>query len=325
MNRLPPLRRILSLGSINADFRVRIDAPLGAAETAVGHDLRCLGGGKAANVAVVARMLGCEATLLGRVGDDELASQALRPLSDLGVDLSGVRRAAGERTAVAFIAVPPSGAKRVVLAGEANLGYADDDIAAVCKVIETASPDSLLVVDYEVSPRAASQAVHAAHRRGMCIVIDPSFPNAADRAALRLADALTPTEDEAKALTGVRGRGEAAAAEAARALATLGPKIICVKLEGGGCLLHHEGRTWRVGSHPSGIVVDATGAGDAFTGAFAVALFEGQSVPQAAAFAVAASDLAITRYGAQPSYPSRERLQEQLRVSRLARGTTVAP
>jgi len=296
-----PPPRILSLGSINADFQLRIDAPAGAPATSVGRDLLRLGAGKAANVAVVARMLGCEVSLLGRIRDDELAWQALRPLHDLGVDLGPVRRAATEP----------------------NLGYADEDIAAVCETIETANPAGVLVVDYEISPRAASQAVRAAHRRGLCIVIDPSFPHAADRAAFRLADALVTDESEAKTLTGVRGHGEAAAAEAALALVELGPKVVCVRLDSG-CLLHHHGRIWRVGSHLAAPVTDASGAGDAFVGAFAVALFDGQSMPRAAAFAVAARGLARSGDGEQNDYPTRERLQRTA-GSGLARPSRVRP
>jgi len=121
----------------------------------------------------------------------------------------------------------------------------------------------------------------------------------------------------------VTGHGEGAAAAAARALSELGPPVVCIKLDGGGCLLRHRGRTWRVGSHPAGPVADSTRAGDAFTGALAVALFEGQKVPQAAAFAVAASDLAVSAYGSQPAYPDRERLQEQLRTGRQASSVAV--
>ena len=292
---------ILSLGSIDADLQVRIESPPGATETAAGRELLRLGAGKAANVAAVARMLGCEVSLLGRVGDDERAWQALRPLLDLGVDLGALRRAAAEP----------------------NLGYTDEDIAALCETIETANPASLLVVDYEISPRAASQAVRAAHRRGLCIVVDPSFAHAADRAAFRLADALIPDESEAKTLTGVRGHGEAAAAEAALALVEPGPKVVCIRLDAGGCLLHHHGRIWRVGSHPAEPVIDASGTGDAFVAAFAVALFDGQSMPRAAAFAVAANALARPSDGTQNAHPTRERLQRL--AGGLARPSRVRP
>ena len=69
-------------------------------------------------------------------------------------------------------------------------------------------------------------------------------------------------------------------------------------------------------------VVDTTGAGDAFTAAFAVALLEEQPPLQSAAFAVAASELAASGYGAQPAYPDREQLEAQLRCRPARRSLT---
>ena len=58
----------------------------------------------------------------------------------------------------------------------------------------------------------------------------------------------------------------------------------------------HDGQAWHL---PAALVevVDTTGAGDAFTGAFGVALLEGLAPQQAAQWAVAASELAVTVYG----------------------------
>jgi ribokinase len=55
--------------------------------------------------------------------------------------------------------------------------------------------------------------------------------------------------------------------------------------------------------------VDTTAAGDAFVGAFAVALTEGLSNQKAAAWANAAAALSVTRVGAQPSLPNRAELE----------------
>src|SRR4051794_13913198 len=98
---------VLSLGSINADFQVRVDQPVGELETTAGHDLCRFSGGKAANVALLARRLGHPASLLGRVGSDDLAEQALGPLRAEGVDIDGVRIGRDAQTAVAMILVPP--------------------------------------------------------------------------------------------------------------------------------------------------------------------------------------------------------------------------
>lgn len=311
--------RILSLGSINADFQVRTDTPPGERETLEAHDFRRLSGGKAANVAFLARRLGHPAALLGRVGDDELAAQALGTLAEEGVDLDGVHRARGTPTAVSMIVVPASGKKRIVLAGNANLGWSAQEVEATRARVAAADPGGVLVVDHEIDPAAAHAALRAARSRGLRAVVDPSFPRHVEREALRGVEALTPNEDEARELAGVDRPGNAGLAETARALAALGVRTVCIKLGDGGCLLLHDGA---LGLVPAGRVeiVDATGAGDAFTGAFAVALLEGRGPLQAAAFAVACSDLAVTGYGSQPAYPARERLEAHLATIAPATG-----
>jgi ribokinase len=60
-------------------------------------------------------------------------------------------------------------------------------------------------------------------------------------------------------------------------------------------------------------VADTTAAGDAFVGAFAVALAEGRPVTEAVHWTNAAGALAVTKLGAQPSMPTRAELEEFLR------------
>jgi len=308
-------RSLLSLGSINADFQVRVDEAPGRAEWLAGRDLRRLCGGKAANVAVQARRLGHEARLFGRIGDDDLAEQVLGPLRASGVDLRGVRQRHGDGTSVAMVIVPPDGRKRIVAANRANLDFDEADIEAVERGIAAAEAGSVLVVDYEITPRAVSRAIAAARERGLRVVIDPSLPGAVDRTDLARATALTPNESEALALTDIKGNGPDAILDAAHALARRGPSLVCIKLDDGGCLLLHEKSAWHQRAAPVE-VVDTTGAGDAFTAAFAVALLEEQPPLQSAAFAVAASEIAVGGYGAQTAYPDRERLEVQLRSAR---------
>ena len=201
----PPAPRplLLSLGSINADFQVRVDDAAWEAETVAAHDLHRFSGGKASNVALLARRLGCDACLLGRVGEDELAEQALAPLRAEGVDLRGVRTGRGDGTAVSMIVVPPKGKKRIVLAGEANLRFDEADIGAIEQHIAAAPEGSLLVVDYEITPHAASRAIAAARRRGLRVVVDPSFPDQVPHEDLAKVHALTPNAEEALTLAGI--------------------------------------------------------------------------------------------------------------------------
>lgn len=308
-----PRRSILCLGGLAADFQIRTEAVPSSAAAVAGREFRRLGGGRGANVALCARRLGHAVRLFGRVGDDDLAEQTLAPLQAAGIELAGVRRAG--HTSVAMIMVPPDGRKVSAATAEANLEFDQHDIQVLESAIAAAVPGSVLVVDHEVSPRAASRAIAAAHERGLRVVVDPSYPHAVHKADLRRATALTPNVGEALALTGIKGRDPVALADAAHALARLGVPLVCIKLDDGGCLLLHLKSAWH--QRPAPVeVVDTTGAGDAFTAAFAVALLEERPPLDAVAFAVAAAELSVGVYGAQPSYPSRERLDAQVRTGR---------
>lgn len=301
---------ILSLGSINADFQVRIDAPLQNGETVMSRDFVRLSGGKAANVALLARRLGLDAVLIGRVGQDDLAEQAMAPLRQAGVDTRHVTRSAGS-TAVSMIAVPPDGKKTIVLAGNANDSWDEAAVEAMVKAVAEAPKDSVLVVDQEISARVVTRALRLAAERGIRTVLDPSPPERVGREALSCVHAMTPNASEAGRLTEMTVSDPESAMRAAERMLGWGVRIACVKLPDGGCVAAWEGGRVHIPSlNVQG--VDATGAGDAFTAAFAVSLLEGGDPVDAACYGVAASSCAVMAYGSQPSYPSRAEIEAKL-------------
>jgi ribokinase len=312
---LDPSRPVLfCLGSINADLQFGLDTTLDGRGIVAASRFERLPGGKAANVACLAARLGQPAVLLGRVGRDEWAAQALEPLALAGVDVRAVRRGPGS-TGVAVVVVPPDGRKQIVAAGEANQAFAQADVEAIERHLREAPAGSVLVADYEVSVDAVSRALAVAHEHGLRVVVDPSFPERVPPGDLAFIDVLTPNDEEARTLTGVSGRGVEASLAAARELAGRGAVTVAIKLDGGGCLLWHEGRCSHLHGAPVE-VVDTTGAGDAFTGAFALALMQGHDVAEAARWAVAASEVAVTAFGAQPSFPDAAALRQRLALER---------
>lgn len=304
---------LLSLGSINADFQVRIDEPPGGRETLLAHDLCRLSGGKASNTAYLAARFGLRSILLGRVGDDALAEQALAPLREAGVQVDGVGHAEGRSTGVSMIMVPPDAKKQIVLATEANDCWDDAAADAMTACIDGCETPASLVLDYEIPGWVVRRAIEAAARKGLQTVLDPSFPDRLERDLLGKLHAITPNLPEAEGLVGRSIGSVAEAASAARELQRSGTPIVCIKLAAGGCVLASEQALLHI---PPGEVVpvDTTGAGDAFTGVFAIALLEGRAPREAAAWGVAAANLAVTGYGSQPSYPTREQ------VERMANG-----
>ncbi|WP_407294478.1 PfkB family carbohydrate kinase [Stutzerimonas zhaodongensis] len=300
---------LLSLGSINADFQVRVDDPAGSRETQLAHDLCRLSGGKASNTAFIGARFGHRSLLLGRVGDDELAEQALGPLRQAGVEVDNVGRAAGQHTGVSMIMVPPGGKKNIVLATNANDCWEDAAIDAMAAAIDSCKTPALLVFDYEVPARVVDQALEAAARRNIPAVLDPSFPDRVDQKLLPRLHAITPNVSEAEGLVGHSLDSIDRLANAARQLQRDGPVVVCIKLGDGGCVQATADQTLHI--PPSDVEpVDTTGAGDAFTGVFAVALLEGLEPRQAAAWGVAAANLAVRGYGSQPAYADRQQVVE---------------
>ncbi|MER9233417.1 PfkB family carbohydrate kinase [Mesorhizobium sp. M0622] len=302
---------VLSLGSINADLQFDVQGSLGD-----GGNMRASGfaqraGGKAANVAYFTHRLGVPTRLVGRVGDDHFAENAVGPLKEAGLGLEHVGVAHGIPTGVAMVAVPKDGTKSILSASNANMSWDDATVENVVAAIRNAPDRSILVADFEISLPVLNAAFATARERGLRILADPTFADQIDRSQLDRFYAVTPNQQEASDLLGVRIASNEDAARAALQLNALGVEIACVKLEQGGCFLALDQDVMQILAPPVE-VVDKTGAGDAFIAAMAVALLDGKSPYDAACWGVAASTIAVGKKGAQESYPSMREFQQMI-------------
>lgn len=287
-------RTIAVIGSINIDL-VAVAARLPReGETVLASDYRVVCGGKGANQAVAAAVLGGHVQMVGCVGDDEYGRVAKSNLAAHGVGVRAVRTVAGALTGVALIVVDARGRNLIAVAPNANVHVRVPGRPFDIAVMQLETPYS--------PPRARLLILNPA----------PARPDALERAArrskllLRGVDLVVPNEHEAEILTGRRDPVRAAAAllrlGARQALITLGAEGVF----DGGCA---RGAASIVGDgrprhHPAFPVraTDTVGAGDAFIGALAAALAEGHADP--IRFAQAAAAFKCTRAGAQ-SVPTR--------------------
>jgi ribokinase len=303
--------RIVALGSVNLDVEVRAPRWPAAGETLMGRDALLTGGGKAANVALLARRLGHEAQLLARVGDDWVHEHVLERLRNEGVDLQGVKPVPGAATAVSVIIVQDDGKKVIVLVGGANERWDEEASREAARAVGDAPRGSVFVADFEVAASVVRSTIEAARAAGHTIVVDPSPADRVDTKLLAMADCVTPNAGEAQALSGVKVESLKDAERAGRVLLERGVRSALVKLHDGGCACVTADGVRHVEPFPAK-VVDKTGAGDAFAGALAVALLEAKPLHEAARYAVACASLAVTGYGSQEAYPDRERLDRLL-------------
>jgi ribokinase len=124
-------------------------------------------------------------------------------------------------------------------------------------------------------------------------------------------DILTPNETEAEMLLGGGEAGHGGVAHTAEELLRRGVRCVIVTLgKEGVFVVTPEAQYHVAGRHVK--AVDTTAAGDAFSGAVAVAVAEGMEFRQAVRFAICASALSVTRLGAQASLPTRAEVEGML-------------
>ncbi len=240
-----------------------------------------------------------------------MRDRALESLRASGVDLRYTTAVNGQATGAALIVVQPNGEKGIILAPNANDVWMDDDLDDAARAVEGAPDGSVLVTDLEVPASVVRRAIDSARRRGFAVVLDPSPAGRVERELLRSVDFLTPNPTEAKQLTGFAVETIDDAFRAGQVLYERGVRTACIKMGGEGCVVVGEHTRMHIAS-PTVHVVDTTGAGDAFAGALAVAILEGQATPEAVRFAVGAAAVAVTGFGSQAAYPTRAEIQHLL-------------
>ncbi|MDI5981297.1 ribokinase [Amycolatopsis magusensis] len=279
---------VLVAGSINADLVVPADRRPGAGETVLGGDTELLPGGKGANTAVAASLLGAQVAMVGAIGDDANGRLLLGALREAGVRVDLVRTA-DRPTGAAYIVVTPDGENSILVSPGANS-------ALEPSALDGAFDDArVLAVSMEIPLPTVEHAVIAASEAGVRVLLNLSPVAKVSERALAAVDVLLVNEHEAAWLLGDADADP-------RGLLELGPFSAVLTRGARGALVITEDGTTEVPS-PEVEAVDTTGAGDAFTGALAASLAEGATLVDAARLAVKVAAISVTRSGAQPSYP----------------------
>ena len=273
--------RLAVVGSINLDLVARAERLPRAGETVTGATFTRVPGGKGANQAVAAARLGAEVTMVGCVGSDSFADEALAGLVEAGVSLAGIRRVDGP-TGVALITVDATGENEIVVAPGANLALHAEDVVL---------PDVDGVLAQQEIPQDAVERAAELGRGRFYLNAAPARHESPE------ADVTIVNRYELEALLGWRG-------------------LVCLTLGAEGAVLLDEGEEVARAEPPPIEAVDGTAAGDAFTACLVVSLLEGRDREEALRRACVAGALAASRLGAQPSLPTADEVDALLEQSR---------
>ncbi len=290
---------ILVAGAINTDLVATMKRAPEAGETVTGTTFAIHGGGKAANQAVAVARSGGYASLVGAIGDDDFGRDRLSDLDRDGVDTDWVMVHGRDPSGVALILVEDGGENRIAYVPGATLAVPPDHAEAALAALRPA-----FVLATNELPRDTLKILFTAARKAAIHVAFNATPDPAmARNLIEDVSTLIVNEGEAAILLGRKAIGDLH--DAVAALRRLGPETVVLTLGAQGVI---TGSAEGVEEYrpPPVTVVDTTGAGDTFCGAFVARLTRESKVEDAVRYAVNASALSVTRPGAQPSIPTRD-------------------
>ncbi|WLW54846.1 ribokinase [Streptomyces sp. YU58] len=295
---------LLVVGSANADLVIGVERRPGAGETVLGSDLVTHPGGKGANQAVAAARLGARTALLARVGDDAHGRLLLDSQRAAGVDTVGVL-VGGAPTGVALITVDPSGDNSIVVSPGANGRLTPQDVATAGSLFHASR---VVSAQLEIPLETVEEVVRSLAPDSR-FVLNPSPPRRLPAEVLTACDPLIVNEHEAKVILGESAAGVSDdPADWARLLLAKGPRSVVITLGSEGSLVASGEGVTRIAAVEVD-AVDTTGAGDAFTAALAWRLGAGASLVEAATYASRVGAAAVTRRGAQDSFPTAQEVE----------------
>jgi ribokinase len=289
---------IVVVGSINADLTTHVHRHPTPGETLMGSGGTVSAGGKGANQAVAAAQLGADVHMVGAVGSDPMAEEALAHMRASGVDMSAIDTVDGP-TGLAVITVSDDGENTIIVVPGANAGV---DASYVDKHAELVADAGFLLLQGEITADGFNRAVDLAKGR-VVINLAPVVPVGHEQ--LRRADPLLVNEHEGALVLEMLGAPTTDTDPENLVAALLGRSFstVVMTLGADGALVGDADGLTAIPT-PTVDAVDTTGSGDAFAGALVAKLAEGASLVEAAGFAARVGAFAATRRGAQASYPT---------------------
>jgi ribokinase len=284
--------RIVVVGSANMDLvglAERLPLP---GETVLGDDFVMGPGGKGANQAIAAARAGGETTFLGAIGSDAFGVTLKARLTGAGVNTDDVRISYGG-SGVAVIMVDRAGENSILVSPGANNSFVD--LTEAERAVVAAA--DVLLCQQEIPASTITAAAQAAQAGGTRVILNAAPARELSKELLAAVDLLVVNEWEAEAIAGP-GQSRMAG------LLAVVPRVVLTLSGEGSWYADRDGRSERIA--PFRVeVVDTTAAGDAFTGALAVAWGEGRDLIEAVRWANAAGAACVRKVGASASIPTR--------------------
>ncbi|MGB0326563.1 MAG: ribokinase [Akkermansiaceae bacterium] len=296
---------ILVVGSLCVDNTLYVSSLPLPGETVIAHSALTSLGGKGANQALAAKMAGGEVAFLACTGNDSASHEYRQHLEKHGIDSRSLVTDPAAPTGSAFLSVEDSGENSIVINPGANHALRPEHLDQHLDLFKNATH---LLLQLEIPFDTIRHACRLARENEVTILINPSPWSDEFNTSDFPCDVLIVNEHEATSFFGKEG-----AKPSGKLLETLDLQTLLVTHGAEPTLVVTQSDEPFESPPPVVTPVDTVGAGDAFTGALAVALAENQSLENAVRFANTAASLSILKPGAQGATPTREEIESAIR------------
>jgi ribokinase len=283
--------KIAVIGSMNMDYTIETDTLPNIGETVLANHFFKNIGGKGANQAVAAARLGGEVSLYGSLGLDENGQLIKEQMEKENINVSNLHYVKGSPTGVAFIELFNSDNRILVVPGANQY----TNISYIKMVEESLLKHNVFVFQLETPIEILEYLIPILYQSGKIIIVNPAPAKTLKKELIEKITYLIPNEHEYNV---VLDENELKLKDllqkyANKLIVTLGKKGAA----------YHDGNRLITIPILKVEAVDATGAGDTFTGAFSVAIAKGKSIRESIRFANIAAGLSVTKKGAQTGMP----------------------
>lgn len=286
--------KIVVVGSLNLDFVVQADRFPQKGETLMGTGSTMSFGGKGSNQAVCAAKLGAEVSMIGCLGKDANGDIMLENMKKYGIDTSGIERT-DTASGIAQITIAENDNTIIIVSG-ANDQVSKEQIDRCKNQILDAD---LVMLQLEIPLDTVAYVIELCHKYQVKTILNPAPAAELSMDIIDRVTYLTPNEIEVEQIF----------KDKLENVLPLYPNKMIVTAGSRG-VYYHDGKALRNIQPKPVNVVDTTGAGDAFNGAFAVAVTAGKSIEEAIRFGNAIAGYAIGKLGAQTSMPELHDIEE---------------
>ena len=277
-------------------------------ETVLGKKHLVGPGGKGSNQAIAAARLNGNVNFITKIGKDNHADMALKLYQEAGVKTSSIIQDENLSTGVAGIMIDENGNNAINIISGAAEQLNNQDID---KNLDILKKSKIFLTQMETPEEVTIYSLKKAKESECITVLNPAPARNINKEDFSLLDFFTPNETEAEFYLNKKIKSEQDIKDAAKEFLKKGVKNIIITLGQKGVYFANKNEEYFIDALKlKDEVVDTTGAGDAFNGAFVVALANELKYKEALQFANKVAGISTTRLGAASSMPNLKEVED---------------